>query len=140
MKAKKQIFELINELHMNSTVELFATNFSKFNLFRLELLMDKSRLFDGISKTQYLNYFKTFFEEKKAQTIKELTCKPIVCMKCKKGCSGFVFLDEQNKQSYAFIAEDENGKITDLKECSKFETEQNLVGYKFKHVREFPVF
>jgi hypothetical protein len=35
---------------------------------------------------------------------------------------------------------DENGKITDLKECSKFETEQNLVGYKFKHVREFPVF
>ena len=52
----------------------------------------------------------------------------------------FVFLDEQNKQSYTFIAEDENGKITDLKECSKFEIEQNLVGYKFKHVREFPVF
>jgi hypothetical protein len=140
MKAKKQIFELINELHLNSTVELFATNFSKFNLFGLELLMDKSRLFDGISKTQYLNYFKTFFEEKKAQNIKELTCKPILCMQCKKGCSGFVFLDEQNKQSYTFIAEDENGKITDLKECSKFETEQNLVGYKFKHVREFPVF
>jgi hypothetical protein len=140
MKAKKQIFELINELHMNSTVELFATNFSKFNLFGLELLMDKNKLFDGISKTQYLNYFKTFFEEKKAQNIKELNCKPIVCMKCKKGCIGFVFLDEQNKQSYTFIAEDENGKITDLKECSKFETEQNLVGYKFKHVREFPVF
>ncbi len=140
MKEKKLIFELINELQLNSTVELFATNFSKFNLFGLEMLMDNSKLFDGISKRQYLNYFKTFFEEKKAQKINELAFRPIVCMQCKKGCTGFVFLDEQNKQSYTFIAEDENGKITDLKECSKFETEQNLVGYKFKNIREFPVF
>ena len=140
MKKKNPLLDLVNELQLNSTAVLFATNFSKFNLLGLDLLMDKTKSFDGISKTEYLNYIQTFFEEKQSKNIKELNCKPIVCLRCKKGCTGFIFLDEKNKQYCTFIIEEENGKITDLKECSKFEADTSIDGFKHLNVRDLPIF
>lgn len=140
MAKKNPLFELINELHKGSTKELFATNFSKLNILGLELLLDKTKQFDGISKTKYLTYINAFFEDKKSNNIKELDCKPIVCLRCKKGCSGYIFLDNIQKIYYSFIVEEENGKIIDLKECSKFETNISLDEFKHLFVREFPVF
>ncbi len=140
LPKKKSIFNLVREFNKDSVNELFAFNFSKMNLVGIDLLMDNTKTFDGITKKEYLGYIGKFLEQKKVKGITEFTYKPIICKNCKKGCAGFIFLDKSNKEYSTFILETENQKISDLKECSKFISENSIKGYKHNFIRDFPVF
>ena len=136
----KGILHLMDEINLDSAQESFALNFSKFNLLGLEILLDKSKMFDGISKREYLDYMDKLFEEKKAQEITEFEYKSVVCKGCKCGLSGFIFIDRTNMVYYTFIVEADDRKVIDLKECYTFDSNIEVDGLKHKNVRVFPVF
>ena len=43
----KALLNIIDESKLETISEIFARNFSKFNLMGLEILLDKTKTFDG---------------------------------------------------------------------------------------------
>ena len=139
-KIIKGILHLMDEINLETINESFALNFSKFNLLGLDILLDKSKKFDNISKREYLHFMEELFEEKKAQGISEFEYKLIVCKGCKCGLSGYIFIDRTNLVYYTFIIDTDDIKVIDLKECYTFDSIAEVEGLKHKNVRVFPVF
>ena len=48
------------------------------------------------------------------------------CSGCKKGCDGYIFVDEKNKIFYNIVIEVNDSKICDLIECYDFNTSFNI--------------
>ncbi len=136
----KGILNIMDEFKLETVSELFARNFSKFNMLGLEILLDQTRTFDGARKAQYLSCMEELFEEKKAQGVTEFEYKSIVCKRCKCGLSGYIFIDRKNEVYYTFIVETDDIKVIDLKECYTFDSNANIEGFKHKNVRIFPEF
>jgi hypothetical protein len=136
----KALLNIIDESKLETISEIFARNFSKFNLMGLEILLDKTKTFDGATKRAYLGFMGELFEDKKAQGITEFEYKSIVCKNCKCGLSGYIFIDRTNKVYYTFLVETDDNKVIDLKECYSFDSNAELEGFKHENVRVFPVF
>jgi hypothetical protein len=106
----------------------------------LEILLDKTKTFDGATKRAYIDFMDDLFEKKKTQGITEFEYKSIVCKGCKCGLSGYIFIDRTNKVYYTFIVETDDNKVIDLKECYTFDSNADIDGLKHENVRVFPVF
>lgn len=125
---------------LDTPKNLFAHYFSNLDIVGLNSILDPQKRYDGITKREYLNYIKSIFEIKKSEKISKLESQPIVCLGCKNGCTGFLFSDESNKQYYTLILDENDSHVIDMKECSKFDVDKDLDGYKYSNIREFPVF
>lgn len=136
----KGILNIMDEFKLETVKESFALNFSKFNLLGLEILLDKTKTFDGTTKRAYIDFMDDLFEKKKTQGIYEFEYKSIVCKGCKCGLSGYVFIDKTNKVYYTFIVETDDKKVIDLKECYNFDSNADIDGFKHENVKVFPVF
>jgi hypothetical protein len=121
----------LSNTSQNSAVKSnFAHFFSNLNSIGLASLLKDDVLYDEQSKQVWIALFEKQFESFKRNNISYL--KPIVgvCTGCKKGCSGYTFLDEVNGFYVDFVIEvNEEGAI-DFTECVNLKNEMKVAGKK----------
>lgn len=101
----------------------FARYFSNLDSQGLASLMKDDTLYDELSKQNWITLFEQQFDSFKQEKISFL--KPISgsCLGCKKGCSGFTFLDEDSG-FYVDLAIESNGTaIVDFTDCVNLKNE-----------------
>ena len=115
---QKSMKNKLSNTSKNSNVKSdFAHFFSNLNSIGLASLLKDEALYDEIPKDDWIALFEKQFESLKRNNIHYL--KPIsgICSGCKKGCSGYTFLDEVSGFYVDFVIEvNEEGTI-DFTEC-----------------------
>ena len=87
----------LSNTSQNSTVKSDFTHlFSNLNSIGLASLLKDDILYDELSKDDWIALFDKQFESFKKNNINYLKPFPGICSGCKKGCSGYTFLDEAN--------------------------------------------
>ena len=89
----------------------FCSLFSKLDLIGIDNLLSSQNHYDGVTKQHYLDLIKQHFENLKTEGIQFLKSINGVCNGCKKGCSGFTFLDENYGFYTDLIIEVEDSEI-----------------------------
>lgn len=108
----------------------FAYFFSNLNSIGLASILKDDILYDEITKGDWIALFEKQFESLKRNNIHYLKPIPGICSGCKKGCSGYTFLDEVNGFYVDFVIEvNENGTI-DFTECVNLKNELKVTGKK----------
>jgi predicted metal-binding protein len=74
----------------------FAQYFSNLDSQGLASLLKDDTLYDELSKLECIELLEKQFKSFKEQNIHFLKAVPGSCIGCKKGCSGFTFLDEDS--------------------------------------------
>ena len=127
-----------NQLHSDSNKELlykdtlaaFVHYFSLLDSKGLSSVLNDSVLYDELSKPDWIALFKKQFESFRKNNINYLNAIPGICSGCKKGCSGYTFLDEVNGFYVDFVIEvNEEGTI-DFTECVNLKNERKVAGKK----------
>jgi hypothetical protein len=95
----------------------FARYFSNLDSQGLASLMKDDTLYDELSKQNWITLFEQQFDSFKQEKISFL--KPISgsCIGCKKGCSGFTFLDEDSGFYVDLVIESNGAIIVDFTDC-----------------------
>jgi hypothetical protein len=103
--------------------DAFAHFFSKLDLIGIDNLLSSQNHYDGVTKQHYLDLIKQHFENLKTEGIQFLKSINGVCNGCKKGCSGFTFLDENYGFYTDLIIEVEDSEIINFMECFNLKNE-----------------
>ncbi|MBP6756830.1 MAG: hypothetical protein KA210_11840, partial [Bacteroidia bacterium] len=121
----------LSNTSQNSTVKSdFAHFFSNLNSIGLASLLKDEVLYDELPKDDWISLFEKQFESFKRNDIHYLKSIAGVCSGCKKGCSGYTFLDEVNGFYVDFVIEvNDNGTI-DFTECVNLKNEIALPNKK----------
>ena len=80
----------------NNEVDAFTHFFAALDCEGLASVFKDDVGYDGLSKQERLALFDKQFESLKEEGIHHLEPIPGICSGCKKGCSGYTFLDEVN--------------------------------------------
>ena len=128
---QKSMKNKLSNTSKNSNVKSdFAHFFSNLNSIGLASLLKDEALYDEIPKDDWITLFEKQFESFKRNNIHYLTPVAGICSGCKKGCSGYTFLDEVNGFYVDFVIEvNENGTI-DFTECVNLKNEMKVAGKK----------
>ncbi len=115
----------------NSPVKTdFARYFSNLDSQGLTSLLKEDRKYDKLAKQEWLVLFEKQFESFKQEKISFLKPIPGSCTGCKKGCSGFTFLDE-NSGFYVDLAIENNATaIVDFTDCVNLKNEIEIPNKK----------
>jgi hypothetical protein len=97
--------------------DAFAHYFSKLDLIGIDSLLSSQNHYDGVSKQHYLDLIKQHFENLKTEGIQSLKAIHGVCNGCKKGCSGFTFLDDKFGFYIDLIIEVKDSEIVNFMDC-----------------------
>lgn len=81
---------------IKDNVATFVHCFSSLDSEGLSSILKDDVVYDALSKQDWISLFKTQFESFRNNTIHHLKPIPGICSGCKKGCSGYTFLDEVN--------------------------------------------
>jgi hypothetical protein len=126
----KELSKLGEVKYFNSLLERFAHHFANLDVDALGEFLDESLLYDGITKSQYLNLIENQLKRYKTEPITSLEYMSGKCRGCKKGCSGYIFADNLNKQYYALVLESIGAQITFLMECFNLDTSDAYKDYE----------
>lgn len=128
---QKSMMNKLSNTSQNSNVKSdFAHFFSNLNSIGLASLLKDDILYDELSKDDWIALFEKQFESFKRNDIHYLKSIAGVCSGCKKGCSGYTFLDEVSGFYVDFVIEvNENGTI-DFTECVNLKNELKVTGKK----------
>ena len=108
----------------NSTVKSnFARYFSNLDSKGLASLLREDMIYDELSKQDWIAIFEERFESFKQENIPFLKPIPGSCVGCKKGCSGFTFLDEVNGFYIDLVIECNTSIIADFTDCVNLKNE-----------------
>jgi hypothetical protein len=121
----------LSNTSQNSTVKSdFARFFSNLNSIGLASLLKDDVLYDELPKDDWIALFEKQFESFKRNNIHYLKSIDGVCSGCKKGCSGYTFLDEVSGFYVDFVMEvNEEGAI-DFTECVNLKNDMKVAGKK----------
>lgn len=87
----------LSNTSQNSSVKSdFAHLFSNLNSIGLASLLKDDILYDELSKDDWIALFEKQFKSFKRNNIHYFKTISGICSGCKKGCSGYTFLDEVN--------------------------------------------
>lgn len=119
-----------NTLIFNDDIAVFVHYFSSLDSKGLASVLKDGVVYDEQSKQDWIVLFDKQFESFRNHNIHYL--KPItgVCMGCKKGCSGFTFLDEVQGFYVDMIIETKEAILTDFTECVNLKNELVLPNKK----------
>lgn len=137
-----------NNPHKSTLIYEFTHYFSNLNSIGLASLLKDDVLYDELPKDDWIALFEKQFESFKQEKISFLKPIPGSCLGCKKGCSGFTFLDEDSG-FYVDLAIESNSKdIVDFTDCMNLKNdilglnknEQIFMNDKNLHgtIQEFP--
>lgn len=126
----------------------FARYFSNLDSQGLASLLKDDTFYDELSKQDWIALLEQQFDSFKQENISFLKPIPGSCIGCKKGCSGFTFLDEDSG-FYVDLAIESNSKdIVDFTDCMNLKNdilglnknEQIFMNDKNLHgtIQEFP--
>jgi len=126
LKLVKQLEEL-GEVTFVKKIEnpkdTFAYYFSKLDINGIDSILSNQNYYDGITKLEYLNLIKEHFISLKNNDIFALKAYSGICDGCKKGCSGFTFLDEKKGFFMDIIIEVKDSEIVNFMECFSLKNE-----------------
>ncbi len=103
--------------HNDSKKSDFAYYFSNLDSQGLATLLREDTLYDELSKQDWIVIFEKQFESFKQEKISFLRPIPGSCIGCKKGCSGFTFLDEKSGFYVDLAIEITATAIVDFTDC-----------------------
>ncbi len=101
----------------------FVYYFSALDSKGLATVLKDDFLYDQQSKHDWITLFQNQFESFKRNNIQYLKPFDGACSGCKKGCSGFTFLDENNGFYVDLVIESNASVIVDFTDCVNFENE-----------------
>lgn len=133
MKGNNFFLEIKKTSILNGPKETFANYFSTMDVIGLTSFLKDDVLYDKLSKQDWIVLFENQFESFKSNNIHSL--KPItgVCMGCKRGCSGYTFLDEVSGFYVDLVIEvNEEGGI-DFTDCTNLKN-KILIPYKIEQI------
>ena len=98
-------------------ITAFVYYFSQLDSKGLASILKDDVLYDEQSKKDWIALFEKQFESFKRNNIHYLTPVAGICSGCKKGCSGYTFLDEVNGFYVDFVIEVNGNGTIDFTEC-----------------------
>ena len=127
-----------NQLHSDSNKELlykdtiaaFVHYFSSLDSKGLTSILKDDVLYDEQSKQDWTILFEKQFESLKRNNIHYLKHIPGICSGCKKGCSGYTFLDEVNGFFVDLVIEVSGEGTIDFTECVNLKNKMKVAGKK----------
>jgi hypothetical protein len=139
----------LSNTSQNSNVKSdFARFFSNLDSIGLASLLKDDILYDELSKQDWITLLEKQFESFKQEKISFLKPIPGSCLGCKKGCSGFTFLDEDSGFYVDLVIESNAAEIADFTDCMNLKNdvlglnkrEQIFMNDKYLHgtTQEFP--
>lgn len=96
MDSFKLVSDIDKTLFFNDDVTAFVHYFSNLDIIGLDSVLKENVLYDELSKPNWIILFDKQFESFKKNNINYLKPIPGICSGCKKGCSGYTFLDKAN--------------------------------------------
>lgn len=127
-----------NQLHFDSNKELlykdsiatFVDYFSNLDSNGLASILEDDVLYDEQSKQDWIALFEKQFESFKRNNIHYLKPFAGICSGCKKGCSGYTFLDEVSGFYVDLVFEANKVGDIDFTECVNLKNEMKVAGKK----------
>ena len=108
----------------NGTVKYdFAHYFSNLNSIGLASLLKDDVLYDELPKDDWIALFEKQFKSFRKNNINHLNSIPGICSGCKKGCSGYTFLDEVDGFYVDMVFEANKESNFDFTECVNLKNE-----------------
>jgi hypothetical protein len=121
----------LSNTSQNSTVKSdFARFFSNLNSIGLASLLKDDILYDELPKDDWIVLFEKQFESFKRNNIHYLKSIDGVCSGCKKGCSGYTFLDEVTGFYVDLVIESNAAEIADFTDCVNLKNDMKVAGKK----------
>jgi hypothetical protein len=121
----------LSNTSQNSTVKSdFARFFSNLNSIGLASLLKDDVLYDELPKDDRIVLFEKQFESFKRNNIHYLKSIDGVCSGCKKGCSGYTFLDEVTGFYVDLVIESNAAEIADFTDCVNLKNDMKVAGKK----------
>jgi hypothetical protein len=121
----------LSNTSQNSTVKShFAHFFSNLNSIGLASLLKDDILYDELPKDDWIVLFEKQFESFKRNNIHYLKSIDGVCSGCKKGCSGYTFLDEVTGFYVDLVIESNAAEIADFTDCVNLKNDMKVAGKK----------
>ncbi len=115
--------KLFNTSKYSTVKSDFAHFFSNLNSIGLASLLKDDILYDELSKDDWIALFEKQFESFKRNNIHYLEPIVGVCTGCKKGCSGYTFLDEVDRFYVDLVIEVNKEGTIDFTECVHLKNE-----------------
>ncbi len=112
-----------NQIEKNKTEnqkDALVHFFSKMDIEMINAILDDELTYQDFRKTFFLKLLSTAFENLKNSGDSELTPIPGTCNNCNLCDTGFSFIGNNSGNYIDLIIQSENGKITDLFECTEF--------------------
>jgi hypothetical protein len=119
-----------NNLIFNNERETFVHYFSSLDSKGLTSILKDDVLYDEHSKQDWTILFEKQFESFRKNNINHLKAIPGICSGCKKGCSGYTFLDEGYGFYVDFVIEVNEQGTLDFTECVNLKNEIALPNKK----------
>ena len=98
-------------------ITAFVYYFSLLDSKGLASILKDDVLYDEQSKQDWIALFEKQFKSFRKNNINHLNPIPGICSGCKKGCSGYTFLDEVNGFYVDFVIEVNGNGTIDFTEC-----------------------
>ena len=114
----------------NNEVDTFIHFFAALDCEGLSSVFKDDVVYDELSKQEWLALFDKQFESFKRNNVHYL--KPVagICSGCKKGCSGYTFLDEVSGFYVDLVFEANKVGDIDFTECVNLKNEMKVPGKK----------
>jgi hypothetical protein len=126
----EKIGEVVFVKKFEDSKDAFAYYFSILDINGIDSLLSNQNNYDGITKLEYIDLIREHFISLKNNDIYVLKAYSGVCNGCKKGCSGFTFLDEKEGFYSDFIIETKNDEIVNFMECFNLINETDIINKK----------
>ncbi len=113
--------KLVSQTKINSVfnqdTDAFVLYFSLLDSKSLASILKDNVLYDEQSKQDWIILFEKQFESFRKNDINYLNPIPGICSGCKKGCSGYTFLDEDSGFYVDLVIESNAAEIVDFTDC-----------------------
>lgn len=111
-------------------ITAFVYYFSRLDSKGLAFILKDDVLYDEQSKQDWIALFEKQFESFRKNNINHLNPIPGICSGCKKGCSGYTFLDEVDGFFVDIVFEANKERNFDFTECMNLKNEIALPNKK----------
>jgi hypothetical protein len=117
IKLLKLLEEIGDVIIIDTTEKAFIQYFSTFDIHGVSNLLSDVHKFDSYSKTKYLEFINSFFQDLKDKGIENLSIYKGKCTNCLKGQGAITFTDKKSGLFIDLVLKIKDNEIIDITEC-----------------------